>query len=146
MSTEPIISYNDPATNNRGRSIIDLDTYRNDAFSVHGYALENLLEDVILVEYKDTADGRDVLRNGIVIPTAHVKHTWRIAYVHLAGTNCKTVKVGDHVCFPSDKGIPVSGVTILDPDKKEVYLKNACFLSEGRIFGVCKKLAGANKQ
>lgn len=123
-------------TNNRGKSLIDLDNYRNDSFSIYEYSLKEVMDDVILVEYVDTPDGRDVMRNGILIPTSQIKYVWRIAQVHLAGPNCKQAKVGDKVCFPSDKGIPVANMNIIDKDGEKKCIKNACFLSEARIFGI----------
>ena len=139
-------SYENPSTNNRGRSLIDLDNYKRDAFDIHGFALRQVLDDVILVEYVDTNDCRDVMRNGIVLPSAHINHIWRIAVVHLAGPNCKLVKIGDHVCFPSDKGLPVSGINIVNENGNKIQLKAACFLSESRIFGVCTQLDISNDE
>ena len=74
------------------------------------------------------------MRNGIMIPLAHVARAWRIGQVILAGPNCAFTKVHDYVCFPSDKGLPCSN---LDIDGIGI-LKNATFLNEARIFGICK--------
>ena len=115
--------------------LIDLDTYSNDNFTLFGFKLSQVLDDIILVQYADTDDGgKSVLRGGIVIPLAHVERAWRIGKVVLAGPKCEHVKVNDFICFPSDKGIPCSN---LDVDEIGV-LKEATFLNEGRIFGICK--------
>ena len=116
--------------------LIDIDQYTNDAFTLFGYKLSAVLDNIILVQYVDLADesGDTVTRNGIVVPLAHVEKAWRIGRIVLAGPNCKHVGVGDYICFPSDKGIPCSN---LDVDNVGV-LKNSIFLDEHRIFGVCK--------
>ena len=116
--------------------LIDLDDYTNDTFTLLGYKLSDVLDNILLVQYVDLADetGQTVMRNGIAIPLAHVEKAWRIGRIVLAGPNCKHVKVGDHVCFPSDKGIPCSN---LDVEGVGV-VKDSVFLDENRIFGVCK--------
>ena len=116
--------------------LIDFDDYRNDNFTLFGFKLSEVLDDIILIQYADAGDerGDTVLRNGIAIPLAHVEKAWRIGKVVLAGHNCVRVKVNDFVCFPSDKGIPCSN---LDVEGVGV-LKDATFLNEGRIFGICK--------
>ena len=118
------------------RGIIDLDLYRNDNFSLFGFELSQVLDNIILIKYADLGDetGETVVRNGIMIPIAHVQRAWRIGEVILAGPLCRQVKTGDHICFPSDKGIPCSN---LDVDGVGV-LRDAVFLNEDRIFGICK--------
>lgn len=127
----------DMATNNRGRSVIDLDRYEKDGFSLFGFHLTGVLDDIILVEYVDTNDGRDVVRNGIVLPAAHIQHLWRIGRALLVGPNCKTVKAGNYITFPNDKGIKASGITVKVDGELKRY-GNAVFLNEPRIFGVCE--------
>jgi len=121
------------------RGIIDLDTYTNDNFTLLGFKLSQVLDDVLLIKYADLADGTGdtVMRNGIMVPLAHVQRAWRIGQVVLAGPYCKHTVVGDFVCFPSDKGLPCSN---LDVDGIGV-LKDATFLNEARIFGICKRSA-----
>jgi len=125
------------------RGLIDLDTYRNDNFALFGFKLSKVLDDILLVKYADLADetGDTVMRNGIQIPLAHVTKAWRIGKVVLAGPNCKQTAVNDYVCFPSDKGIPCSN---LDVDNVGV-LKDAIFLNEPRVFGVCKPVENESK-
>ena len=69
-----------------------------------------------------------------MVPLAHVQRAWRIGEVILAGPRCECATVGDFVCFPSDKGLPCSN---LDVDKVGI-LKDATFLNEARIFGICE--------
>jgi hypothetical protein len=131
------------AQNSNDFRLIDLDQYTNDVFSLFGYKLSSVLDDILLVQYADLADetGDTVMRNGVAIPLAHVQKAWRIGRVVLAGPKCRNVKQGDYICFPSDKGIPCSN---LDVDEVGV-LKDALFLNEDRIFGVCKPIEGARQ-
>lgn len=118
------------------RSLIDLDTYRNDSFSLYGYKLNKVLDDILLVQYVDlSGDGKSVVRNGIHIPLAQVQRTWRLARVILAGPLCKYAEPGDIVCFPDDKGIKVDNISIKGI---EGSARDCVFLNEQRIFGVCE--------
>lgn len=74
-------------------------------------------------------DGTEIKRGSIWVPINTVNFTWRLAKVLLAGPDCKTVKQGDIVVFPNDKGIQVSNMN---------DLKHVVFLNESRIFGVCE--------
>ena len=80
-------------------------------------------------------DGDSINRNGVLIPINNVQKAWRIGVVLAAGPNCTQVKEGDYICFPNDKGIPVSN---LDLDGHGT-VANGIFLNEQRIFGVCKR-------
>jgi co-chaperonin GroES (HSP10) len=96
------------------------------------FEIVELLSNVIAVEYADVAsDGKSLMRNGIILPNQVVDHrAWRIARVKITGPNCKQVKVGDIVMFPGDRGlqsIQKNGVMLI-------------FLSEERIFGICKPI------
>ena len=121
------------------RSLIDLDTYQNtDHFSLHGYKLSKVMDDIVLAQYSDLAeDGQTIERNGIYIPLSKVHRTWRIARVILAGPECKYSSVGDIVCFPDDKGVKVDNITVAGYDSP---LRNCLFLSEQRFFGVCEQV------
>jgi hypothetical protein len=84
-----------------------------------------------MVQYVDiNEDGTEIKRGNIWVPLNAVNHTWRVGVVLLAGPNCKTVKEGNHVVFPNDKGIQVANLN---------NLKNIVFLNEARIFGVCEE-------
>jgi len=117
------------------RSLIDLDTYQNDTFSLLGYKLKTVLDDILLVQYVDLSnDGKSIMRNGILIPLAQVQRTWRIARVVLKGPLCKYTNVGDYICFPDDKGIKVDNISVKG---FEGSVRDCVFLNEARIFGVC---------
>lgn len=111
--------------------LIDIDAYK-DCPLPEDYEITELLADTIQVVYKDLAeDGKSLMRNGIVLPASIVDNrAWRIAEVILAGPACKQVKKGDIIIFPGDKGLQA-----LQKDGKM-----SVFLSEGRIFGICKPI------
>ena len=96
------------------------------------YEIVELLADVIAVEYADVAsDGKSLMRNGIILPSQVVDHrAWRVARVTLAGPQCKQIKVGDVVIFPGDRGL----------QSIQKNGKMLVFLSEERIFGICKPI------
>lgn len=115
---------------------VQLDSYTSsENFNLFGYELSNVLDDILLVKYVDcNDDGTEILKNGVWVPVNVSTFTWRIGQVILAGPNCTLVEVGDHVCFPNDKGIQVGNLVV----KGEGKLANSCFLNEDRIFGVCE--------
>ena len=121
------------------RSLIDLDTYQHtDNFSLHGYRLSRVMDDIVLAQYADLAqDGQTIERNGIYIPLSQVQKTWRLARVILSGPNCKFCSPGDIVCFPDDKGIKVDNINVTGHDEP---LRHCLFLSEERFFGVCDQV------
>ena len=121
------------------RSLIDLETYQEtDTFSLQGYQLSKVMDDIVLAQYVDLSnDGRSVIRNGIHIPLSQVKHTWRLAKVILVGPQCKYTTPGDVVCFPDDKGLKVDNLRVVGHDHS---LRDCLFLSEQRFFGICQDL------
>ena len=80
----------------------------------------------------ESEDGESVLRDGIYIPLNINTKAWRIGQVLLKGPNCISVKSGNHVVFPGDKGIPVKNMLI----KGVGNVKTGYFINEERIFGV----------
>lgn len=118
------------------KGLVDLDKYSSDEnFSLFGYQLTQVLDDIILVKYLDCSDdGSEIMKNGILVPINTMTFTWRIGEVVLAGPKCSLVKVGSIVCFPNDRGIQVGNLNI----KGQGKIKNSCFLNEDRIFGVCE--------
>jgi co-chaperonin GroES (HSP10) len=102
------------------------------------YEIVELLSNVIAVEYVDVAeDGKSIMRNGIILPNQVVDHrAWRVAKVTLAGPDCKQVKVSDVVIFPGDRGL----------QSIQKNGKMLVFLSEDRIFGICKPIEVDNKK
>jgi len=118
-----------PRENN---GIANLDPYHNCPLP-EDYDIIELLGDVIQIEYADVAaDGKSLVRNGIILPHEVVDNkAWRVGRVILAGPNTKQVKAGHYVIFPGDKGI--KGI------QKGGRLN--IFLNEERIFGICQPIA-----
>lgn len=96
------------------------------------YEIVELLSNVISVEYVDVAsDGKSIMRNGIILPNQVIDNrAWRVAKVKLAGPACKQVKIGDIIIFPGDRGL----------QSIQRNGKMLVFLSEERIFGICKPI------
>lgn len=109
---------------------VQLDNYLGQDFNLDGWKLTKVLDDILMCQYIDVSeDGTEVKRGSIYVPVNAVNFTWRLAKVILAGPDCKTVKEGDIVVFPNDKGIQVANMN---------NLKHVVFLNESRIFGVCE--------
>lgn len=108
--------------------LADLDPYQNCPLP-EDFEITELLGDVIQITYADVAEnGRDLIRNGILLPAAVVdSKAWRIGKVIMTGPNTKQVKAGHYVIFPGDKGIK----GIQKDGKMNI------FLNEERIFGIC---------
>ena len=121
------------------RNLIDLDTYQDtDTFSLHGYKLNRVMDDIVLAQYVDLSkDGNSVIRNGIHIPLSQVRRTWRMARVILVGPKCNYTKPGDIVCFPDDKGIKVDNLSVTGFDSS---IRDCIFLNEDRFFGICEEI------
>jgi hypothetical protein len=136
MSSKAVVQQAQSVLPDQVKGTIQLDNYTgSENFNLFGYELSNVLDDIILVKYVDCNDeGTEILKNGVWVPINTSTFTWRIGEVLLAGPNCSLVKVGDHVCFPNDKGIAVGNLEIENHGK----VKNSCFLNEDRIFGICK--------
>jgi co-chaperonin GroES (HSP10) len=112
------------------RGLVQIDKYKGNDFELNGWNLTKVLDDILMVQYVDINEaGTEIKRGNIWLPINAVQHTWRIGVVLLAGPNCKTVKQGDHIVFPNDKGIQVANLN---------NLKNIVFLNEARVFGVCE--------
>ena len=139
-SNEQQVQHAQAALTDEVRGLVDLDKYASDEnFSLFGYQLTDVLDDIILIKYLDCSDdGSEIMKNGILVPINTMTFTWRIGEVVLAGPKCSLVKVGSIVCFPNDRGIQVGNLTIKDYGK----IKNSCFLNEARIFGVCESEDG----
>lgn len=121
------------------KSLIDLSELPKGTFDsvFTGYSLQTVLDDVLLAEFVDESDsGTEIVRNGLVIPINADTKAWRIGKVLLTGTNVQFVKVGDHICFPNNLGTPIANLVI----EGHGTLKKGVFLSEARIFGICKPL------
>jgi hypothetical protein len=115
---------------NLNKGLVELENYQNSDLNLQGWSLTNVLDDILMVEYADISDdGTQVKRGNIWVPVNVVNFAWRVGKVHLAGPRCQTVKVGDYVVFPNDKGIKVANLN---------GINNVVFLSESRIFGVAQ--------
>jgi hypothetical protein len=110
---------------------VQLDNYIGHEMNLEGWTLKKVLDDILMCQYIDVnEDGTEIKRGSIWVPINTVNFTWRLAKVILAGSDCKTVKAGDVIMFPNDKGIQVANMN---------GLKNVVFLNESRIFGVCEE-------
>jgi hypothetical protein len=111
---------------------VQLDNYLGSDINLTGWKLSKVLDDILMCQYIDVnEDGTEVKRGNLWVPINAVNFTWRLARVLLAGPDCKTVKQGDVVIFPNDKGIQVANLN---------GYKHIVFLNESRIFGVCDSL------
>lgn len=109
---------------------VQLDHYIGSSMNLEDWKLTKVLDDILMCQYIDiNEDGTEVKRGSIWVPINAVNFTWRLAKVILAGPDCKTVKEGDTVIFPNDKGIQVANLN---------NLKHIVFLNESRIFGICE--------
>jgi hypothetical protein len=111
------------------KGLIQLDAYRGSSLSLDGFAFTRVLDDIIMAQYTDSGETEnEVVRGGIIVPIGVMQknQVWRVAKVLLAGPRA-SVKPGEFVVFPNDKGLPVA---------KMGQLKNLVFLNEQRIFGV----------
>jgi co-chaperonin GroES (HSP10) len=109
---------------------IQIDHYLGQDFNLDGWKLTKVLDDILMCQYIDVSqDGTEVKRGSIYVPINAVNFTWRLAKVILAGPECKTVKEGDVIVFPNDKGIQVANMN---------DMKHIVSLNEARIFGVCE--------
>jgi len=116
------------------KSLIDLTTHSDNDFGLSDYDLCGLFDDLLLAEYVDETPDEDIIRDGVIVPANTIQRAWRVGRVILAGTGCKNVTPGDHIIFPHDKGIPISGITI----DGHGQLEHGIFLNEERLFGKCR--------
>jgi len=109
---------------------VQIENYQSQSFNLDGWKLTKVLDDILMCQYIDlNENGTEIKRGSIWVPINVINFTWRLAKIILAGPDCRTVKEGDIVVFPNDKGIQVSNLN---------GLKNIVFLNESRIFGVCE--------
>lgn len=88
------------------------------------YDIRQVMGDILMCEVADESPNGDINRGGVWIKQEVVTRMWRVAKVVKAGPLCSgVVKVGDHVMYPSDKGLPMI-------QHKKKYI----FLNESRIF------------
>jgi hypothetical protein len=120
------------------KSLIDFSELPKNSFdSVFiGYNLKAVLDDIMLAVFIDESDnGKEIVRNGIVVPINADTRAWRLGRVVLTGPNVKIAKVGDVICFPNNMGVPISNI---DVDGVGT-IKKGIFINEQRIFGICSE-------
>jgi len=120
------------------KSLIDFSELPKNSFdSVFiGYNLKQVLDDIILATFVDESDnGREIVRNGILVPINADTRAWRLGRVILVGPNVKLAKAGDIICFPNNMGVPISNI---DVDGIGT-VKKGIFINEQRIFGICSE-------
>ena len=115
-------------------SLIDLSNHSDNDFGLSDYDLCGLFDDLLLAEFMDETTDGDIIRDGVIVPANTIQRAWRVGRVVMAGVGCKNTKPGDHIIFPHDKGIPISGITI----EGHGELRHGIFLNEERLFGKCK--------
>ena len=117
------------------KSLIDLSRKAEGDFDMDDYVLSAVMDDIVLVEYIDeTADGGEVMRGSIVIPTNMMSKAWRKAKVVLKGPSVVYLDINEIVMFPNEIGVSISNVTVEDYG----IVKKGIFINEERCFGVCK--------
>jgi hypothetical protein len=110
--------------------LVQIDNYKGSQFELDGWKLTKVLDDILMVQFSDINEDGDLVKRGSMwVPINAVNHVWRVGKVLLAGPNCRTVKEGDNIVFPNDRGIQVSNLN---------GLKHIVFLNEARIFGICE--------
>jgi hypothetical protein len=120
------------------KSLIDLSRYTSDEFTLPDQTVTKLFDDLILAEFIDVSqDGTAIKRGDIYVPLNTAPKAWRVGTVLMKGGNCSNVELGDQIIFPSDKGVPVSGLTYTDKDGNTQTVKYGIFLNEERLFGAC---------
>jgi co-chaperonin GroES (HSP10) len=91
------------------------------------YEIQEVLGDILMCEVADENETGEINRGGIWLKQEVTAKLWRVAKVIKTGPQCSgVVKEGDHVMYPSDKGIPM-----IQHHKKYI------FLNEQRIFCTC---------
>ena len=115
---------------NNGLPPLDLDDMQGIGIPLE-YEVDGVLGDILMCEIIDETEQGEVNRNGIWLKQEVSGKMWRVAKVIKTGPQCSgTVKIGDCVMYPSDKGLPM------------IHLKKKyVFLNEPRIFCICKPVA-----
>lgn len=126
-----------PALEDRVGGELQIEAYvgTTSTFDLLDYEMKHVLDDVLLVQFIDCDEsGGAIKRGGIYLPmnAMQINQAWRLARVLLAGPKCQTVKVGDVICVPGDKGMKINNVPVAGHGD----VSNACFLNEARVFGV----------
>jgi hypothetical protein len=99
--------------------------------TLDGYAIDNLMHDLILAEYLDSNNNGEVKRGEIYLPMSlSEQKAWRVAKIIKHGPDVpETLRVGTIIRFPANKGIN----TAADG-------KNLVFLNADRVFCTLKQV------
>lgn len=118
------------------KGAIQIEQYAGADFSIdNNFEIDKLLFDTLLIHFED-GDSSHKNVGGILVPTEAIqKKVWRHGKVILAGERCRTIKAGDYVIFPNDKGINTKSIRV----EGHGILKDCTFLAEDRCFARCKK-------
>jgi len=102
-----------------------------------GYGLKQVLDDIILAIFIDESDnGKEIVRNGILVPVNAETKAWRLGKVVLTGTSVRHTKIVDVICFPNNLGVPITNIEVDGYGK----INKGIFINEQRIFGICSTL------
>jgi len=118
------------------KSLIDFSELPKNTFdSVFlNFNLKQVLDDVILATFIDESDnGKEIVRNGILVPINAETKAWRLGRVILAGPSVRYAKAGDVICFPNNMGVPITNIDVEGHGK----VNKGIFINEQRIFGIC---------
>lgn len=115
--------------NERGLPPLSLDNMGQTSIP-QDFEFEGVFGNILMCEAIDENDHGEVLRNGIWLKPEVTQKLWRRGRVILLGPDCKGLAVGDHVAYPSDRGLPMVSVN------KKKYI----FLSMDRLFGKLKPI------
>ena len=119
---------------NRGLPSLKLDSMVGTKVP-EGFEFEALFGDILMCELVDEDQDGNVWRDGVWVNQDITKKLWRRGKVALAGPECKGIDIGDHVAYPSDRGIPMVSAN------KKKYI----FLNQERLFGKLKPIDIPNK-
>lgn len=118
------------------KSLIDFSELPKNTFDsvFMGYNLKQVLDDVILAIFIDESEnGKEIVRNGILVPINAETKAWRLGKVVLAGPAVRHTKISDVICFPNNMGVPITNIEVDGYGK----VSKGIFINEQRIFGIC---------
>ena len=119
--------------NDEVKGLVQVENYKGAHIPLDKWDIITPLDDIIMAEYVDSTDGEHVERDGLLLPTAMVQHSWRVCKVLKTGPKvANEIKEGTYIMIPSDKGLPAVQNTV-NGKKKQIV-----FINEARIFCIVK--------
>lgn len=118
------------------KSLIDFSELPKNTFDsvFMGFNLKQVLDDIILAIFIDESEnGKEIVRNGILVPVNAETKAWRLGKVVLTGPSVRHTKIGDVICFPNNMGVPITNIEVDGYGK----VNKGIFINEQRIFGIC---------